>query len=301
MATASIFLWLRDEWLPTWSHPLYPTQIADFASLDTFVVGGMTTSNPGITVTERSAFRVTGRSKLRGSVQYPPITPATLAAGDNDDWAGLLTASPNNNGRYWARVTGNATPSVITGIDATAVQDGDTYEISNVGTEAFLLANENTGSIAANRLVTQESGGHVVESGGTGIVRYDSTDARWRVITPPASVAPLSGVWKYINNQTMADPGSGNFRTNNATIGSVTALAINDISRLGGDLSNIMSNLAAGDKVYIQNKSNGDQFLVLDVTGTTDNTTWFQIDGTINASGNNFTGNGNCTITFIFA
>lgn len=270
------------------------------ASLDTFVVGGMTTSNPGITVTERSAMRITGRTKLRGSVQYPPITPAALSAGDNDDWAGLLTGSPNNNGRYWARVTGNATPSVITGIDATAVQDGDTFELTNVGGENILLSHQDAGSAAANRIIEQDGNQFVLHADGSVKLRYDRTAVRWRIITPPGAVAPLTGFWRYDSNTTMADPGAGAFRTNNAAPASVTSLALSDISYRGGDLSNILGQLASGDRIYMQSTNDGSEYLVLNISGVTDNGTWFQIDGTVNSSGNTFTNNKEFAITSIF-
>ncbi|MCP4900201.1 MAG: hypothetical protein GY906_24785 [bacterium] len=275
------------------------------ASLDTLVIGGMTTSNPGITVTERAALRVTGRFKQRGSIQYPPINPSALSAGDNDDWAGLLTGSPNNNGRYWARVSGNATTSTITGIDATAVQDGDTFELTNVGTENLLVENEGTGSVAANRIITGQGGSiapnFVLGADRSMTLRYDGTSSRWRVTTPPGAVAPLSGHWKFDNSTTMADPGSGDFRNNNATLASVTSIAISDISFRGGDASNIISALASGDQLYLQNQSDGAEFMVFDITAVTDNGTWFQIDGTAGDVGNAFSNNAEFNILFIFA
>ncbi len=275
------------------------------ASLDTLVVGAMTTSNPGITVTERSALRVTGRLKQRGSVQYPPITPATLGAGDNDDWAGLLTGSPNNNGRYWARVSGNATTSVITGIDATAVQDGDTFELTNIGSENILVENEGTGSAAANRIITGQGGSiapnFVLSVDRSMALRYDGTSSRWRVITPPGAVAPLSGHWRFDTTTTMADPGSGTFRNNNGTLASVTAIAISDISFRGGDASAILSALASGDQLYIQNAGDAAEFMVFNITGVTDNTTWFQIDGTAGDVGNAFSNNNEFNVIAIFA
>ncbi len=271
-------------------------------SLDTLVVGGMTTSNPGITVTERAALRVTGRLKQRGSIQYPPINPSALSSGDNDDWAGLLTASPNNNGRYWARVTGNATTSVLTGIDATAAQDGDTFEMTNVGAETILLAHQDAGSVAANRIIVSSALPFSLAEDQSVTLRYDSTTSRWRVITPPGAVLPLVSTWKYDDSSiVMADPGLTFFRVNNATLASVTALAMSTTTFKEGDASNFFDALDVGDQIIMQQKKDKAEFASFIITGITDNTTWFQFDVTVNESGSEFTDNKEFVTIFVYA
>jgi len=154
------------------------------SQLATLRVGGMTTSNPGITVTERAAIWSQGRLRQAGSLQYPPITPATLGAGNNNDWAGLLTGSANNNTRHWARVAGDGGgASVITGIDATAVQDGDTFELTNVSANNVTLGHQDANSVAANRFISPTAANYVLNADETVLVRYDSTTARWRILT----------------------------------------------------------------------------------------------------------------------
>ena len=242
-----------------------------------------------------------GRSRVRGTVEYPPIVPAALTAGDNDDWDGLLTDAFSASMREWARVTGNATTSVITGIDATAAEDGDSFTLTNVGTETFLISNEDTGSVAANRIITTDGNNHVLSENQSAQIRYDDTDSRWRVTTPAAAVAPLTGEWQFDNNTVMADPGAGSFRNNNATIGSVTAIAISDETKPGVDAGNILAALASGDQFYIQNKEDAAEFLVFDITVNTDNTGWHEFTGTVNASGSNFTDGKEFLVTAIFA
>ena len=168
--------------------PSFDNSAYSITQLATFRVGGMTTSNPGGTVTERAAFWSTGRFLQRGSVQYPPINPATLAAGNNNDWAGLLTGSPNNNTRRWARVDpdGGGT-SVITGIDATAVQDGDTFDLTNIGTVAFALGHQDANSAAGNRIISPTGANYSVAADETVTVRYDSTTARFRILESAAA------------------------------------------------------------------------------------------------------------------
>ena len=242
-----------------------------------------------------------GRVRVRGAVEYPPIVPAALTAGDNDDWDGLLTDSFSASMREWARISGNVVTSVITGIDSTAAEDGDSFTLTNVGAETILLSNEDTGSLAANRIITGDTNNFVLAEDQSVQLRYDDTTSRWRIITPAGAIAPLTGEWQFDDNVVMADPGSGSFRTNNATIGSVTAIAISDITKPGVDAGNILAGLASGDQFYIQNKEDASEFLVFDITVNTDNTGWHEFTGTVNASGSNFTDGKEFLITAIFA
>ena len=152
------------------------------ADLNTLRVGGMVTSNPGITVTERSAIRSQGRFAQRGTVQYPPITPAALATGNNNNYAGLLTFSPSNSTRRWGRIEGDGLgTSILTGIDSTAVQDGDTFDLTNIGTDTITITNQDVASLAANRIdLGSWSGTLTADDSFT--IRYDSTSGFWRVI-----------------------------------------------------------------------------------------------------------------------
>ena len=269
---------------------------------DTLTVSGMVTSSPGVTITDRQSLHViAGRSRFDSAVQFENITPAALAAGDNDDWGGLLTGTANNGMRQWARITGNATTSRITGIDATEAQDGDWFTLTNIGSETILIDHEDTGSSASNRIITPSGNSFVLGERDSVDIRRDDTTDRWRVTTPAAAVLPLSGIWQFDSNTTMADPGNGQFRNNNATIGSVTAIAISDETETGVDAGNILAAVASGDQLYIQNLEDGDEFLVFDVTSNTDNTGWHQIGGTVNASGSNFTDGKEFLVTVIFA
>jgi hypothetical protein len=242
-----------------------------------------------------------GRVRVRGAVEYPPINPAALTAGDNDDWDGLLTDSFSASMREWARITGNVTTSTITGIDSTAAEDGDSFTLTNVGAETLLLSNEDTGSLAANRILTTDGNNHVVAENQSVQLRYDDTTSRWRITTPAGAIAPLTGEWQFDDNTVMADPGAGSFRTNNATVGSVTAIAISDETKPGVDAGNILAALASGDQFYIQNKEDASEFLVFDITVNTDNTGWHEFTGTVNASGSNFTDGKEFLVTAIFA
>ena len=96
----------------------------------------------------------------------------------------------------------------------------------------------------------------------------------------------LQGSWKFSTTITEANPGSGRLRYNSATPASVTKLFINDTTNAGFDISNIFNNiLSVGDKMYIQQADTGANFLIVTISGITDNTGWFTLDVTIDASG----------------
>ncbi len=145
--------------------------------ITTLNVGGMTTS--GVGTNETMGIRATGRTQQRGAVQFPPIAPSNLS-GSVTGWNGLITATNSNSGRYWARITCDAA-TTLHGIDATEAQDGDTYEITNVGANSLTVANQSvTETTAANRIILGAFGG-TLGVDETIVIRYDTTTARWRV------------------------------------------------------------------------------------------------------------------------
>lgn len=116
------------------------------------------------------------------------------------------------------------------------------------------------------------------------------TSTGWEKLNTPGASAQFE--WKYSTTTTAADPGSGNFRLNNTTIASATALYISENSKAGGDISALLNALAAGDKIYIQRETDSSEALLLDVTSVTDNTTWFNIAFTVDdSSGPTWTNN----------
>ena len=148
-------------------------------NIATFNVGGMTTS--GVGSNDTAAIRITGRQTQRGAVQVPPISPANLV-GTVSAWAGLLTNSQNNNSRYWARITCDAA-AILAGIDSTAAQDGDTYEITNVGANSLTINHQDAvnEATAANRIITETGASVALGADQTILIRYDAATARWRL------------------------------------------------------------------------------------------------------------------------
>lgn len=111
-----------------------------------------------------------------GGVANTAVSPATLAAGNIDDYAGI--------GQYgFARLTPDAGgTSVIRGILATNVPDGREVVIVNIGAANLTVNNQDAGSTAANRIITLTNTAVIVAAGGVFKIKYDLTTQRWRQI-----------------------------------------------------------------------------------------------------------------------
>jgi len=142
-----------------------------------------------------------------------------------------------------------------------------------------------------------ETNFHLVDSDLNQIQYFDSVN--W--VGPPGSGgASVSGSWKFDNSTTESNPGSGNFRTNNATIGSVTKLFISHESESGSDVTNIINLLSSGDVLYLQNAEDSTEFLTFNITINVDNGSWSSITGTVSNSNSNFTNGKEFGIVFLF-
>lgn len=114
-----------------------------------------------------------------------------------------------------------------------------------------------------------------------------------------SSVAAQVVGYNFSTTTTMADPGSGNVRFNNATVASVTAIAIDDLDANGVDQSAYIAlfddstNTVKGTLVF---RTGGGDVATFSITGLTDNTGWFQIAVTHVASSGTFS---NAEDTFI--
>lgn len=107
---------------------------------------------------------------------------------------------------------------------------------------------------------------------------------------------------------TMADPGAGDIRLDNATLSSVTAIAISALSALSGN-SDVSDYIVTWDDgattadrgTLIIRKANAPQnFAIFTLTGSiTDNATWLQLAVTHLASGGSFTAADELVVQFL--
>jgi hypothetical protein len=126
---------------------------------------------------------------------------------------------------------------------------------------------------------------------------------------PQGLVGPIgSGMnWLFASSTTMADPSAGNLRLNNATLSSVTAIAVSYNSSDSGnpDVSAFVkkwdnsSTTAHRGFLIIRKASAPQNFVVYDITGaTTDNTTWLQLTVTHIGSSGSFSASDSLSVAF---
>lgn len=112
--------------------------------------------------------------RLTGSAEIQAVSPAALAAGGVNDYAGA-------DGASFARLTGGAGGSSITGI-ANGV-DGRLLVLLNVGADNVTLTHQDAASAAANRIITGTGLSVTMTTDDIVILIYDATTARWRQLT----------------------------------------------------------------------------------------------------------------------
>ena len=105
--------------------------------------------------------------------------------------------------------------------------------------------------------------------------------------------------WNFSTTTTMDDPGAGIMRFNNATLASVTAIALDDLNSSSQDVSAYVltwddsTSITKGTLTVRQGTAN---VAIFDVTGLTDNAGWTQLAVTHSSSSGSFA---NAVLTFI--
>lgn len=95
-----------------------------------------------------------------------------------------------------------------------------------------------------------------------------------------------AGHFEFNTTTTMADPPAGDIRFNSATPASVTQLAVSDVSTLGSnDMLWLWASVSAGDIITIKSDVDMADYLIATIDTVTNNTTWYQLDITVLASG----------------
>lgn len=117
-----------------------------------------------------------------------------------------------------------------------------------------------------------------------------------------AAAIGLANEWLYASSTTMADPGTGNFRLNNAALASATQIALSALTADSGNpnLRTFMQTWDASNhnpRGIIRIEKNATNFVLLGINAAkTDNTTWLQYPVTVIASAGSFTA---ADVTFI--
>ena len=182
---------IDDEAMTYWSYDGTTVSIVARAQWGTT---GATHTN-GATVTFAEVVASKGNTTTphfvvtsNGSVGVSSAAPKTTLdiTGDfatRSTSPGAFTGSQNDFaiGAYsFARISGSSTP-IITGILANN-QDGHRLVVSNVGATAIQINDQDTGSTAANRIITGTATNFTLAVDATTEFIYDATTTRWRKI-----------------------------------------------------------------------------------------------------------------------
>ena len=210
--------------------------------------------------------------------------------------------------------TGIANVNTVAGISANVTTVAGIS--ANVTTVAGISANVTTvAGISAN--VTAVAGNatniNAVAADATdiGVVAAANTNIG-TVATNIANVNTVAGIsldvsavaaqfigWNFSTTTTMADPGSGIMRFNNATLASVTAIALDDLNSAAADISAYVvtwDDATGSVKGTITVRQGTANFAIFNVTGLTDNAGWTEVAVTHLSSSGTFA---NAILTFV--
>lgn len=125
---------------------------------------------------QRSGTGLQGRIEFAGPIVYQSNVNATLALGDNNDFAPAGGSYANR-----MRLTPNAGGSEVTGI--AEPQGGRVLALMNISaTVPITIANEDAGSVAANRVLTPSAAVFTIPPQAFVMLMYDpAPTSRWRV------------------------------------------------------------------------------------------------------------------------
>lgn len=119
-------------------------------------------------------------------------------------------------------------------------------------------------------------------------------------LDPQTQQVVLNASWRFDTAVTAADPGARNFKFDNATLASVLNIYISSTSDNRGDLNTILSALASGQKIYVQQVNDADRAALFTVGTPVDNTGWWTIPVTVDASNTLPANNEPCALVMSF-
>ncbi len=133
---------------------------------------------------------------------------------------------------------------------------------------------ESNAATSANNAATAETNAETAE-----------TNAETAEANAEAAASAVGTQFTFDSSTSMADPGTGDFRLNNATVGSVTAIAVSaNTSETGNaDVSSFIAtwadstNTTVKGHLVIKKSGTPATFAVFTISAVTDNTTWLEL------------------------
>jgi hypothetical protein len=214
-----------------------------------------------------------------------------------------------------------ATSATAAATSATAAATSATASASSASTASTQASNASTSASTASTQATNSSNS-ATASATSATASATSATASATSATASATSATASAAsetnaeasagalaWKYTfdNSTSMADPGTGDFRLDNATLSSVTNIAIDATSADTGnpDVSDLIASIDDGTNsthegyIFFRKSGAPATFMAYNVTGAiVDNTGWLQIPVSHAASGGSLTNADTLYISF---
>jgi len=247
----------------------------------------------------------------------PTLVGSPPTAGASDEFWTVINAAQGEDGAPGSSdVTGTSTTSVELGTPAptfTIVEDSRGWAVGarlRVSRTAAPTTHYMEGVITAYSGNSLDLAVDLVV--GTGTYTAWTLNLAGEEGTPGAdgndgADGTLNGYpFLFDSSTSMADPGAGDFRLNNATLASVTAAAFDDLSAASGNPDVSAAVLTWDDStstvrgyLTIKDAAAPQNFAVYAITGaSTDNVGWTQLALTHVASAGSFTNGNQCTVEF---
>jgi hypothetical protein len=195
----------------------------------------------------------------------------------------------NPNASILVNLTGTSTAAIIYESEAGSVISDSTVTSGSDGSYEFWVDEDDYAATQFFRTVVSKDGFTPKTNDDIVIFPATSADAAATAAAASAAAAAASAnavadEYVFSDTTSMADPTTGKFRLNNATVGSVTAIAIDDTTNATGnpDISSYLTSIDDGTNTthlaYLTIRHNVTlaTYALYSVTGLTDNSGWVE-------------------------
>ena len=173
----------------------------------------------------------------------------------------------------------------VTGADATSAATSATNAATSATNAATSETNADADATATAADKVSTNADVVTTNADVVLTNADVVLTNADVVTVDSATGALANKFTFAASTTMGDPGTGTFRLNNATVGSVTAIAFDAASADTGnpDISDYIATWGASDStvkghIVLRKSGTPATFAVFTVgAAVTDNTGWLQV------------------------
>ena len=216
-------------------------------------------------------------------------TASNITLPDADTGKALLWASDgnlsNSTDDFDSIVTDAAASAAAAAVSETNA--GSSASSASSSASAASTSASNASTSETNAATSETNAGTSETNAATSETNAatSETNAETAEVNAESAASSVAINWAFDSTTTMADPGTGDLRLNNATVSSVTAIAASALTAETGnpDLSDYIvtwddSTSTNNGTIVIRKRGTPATFAVFNLTGAvTDNTTWLQL------------------------